>query len=284
MTRPEFFAGAASGSSRLMAAWAQEQFGGAPRPDRIMVNYQTMNNTPDRRWERYELFYDPGAYSLFAPEHCGGQDRDDYPQTAAEYLRFVRENGGDRYAWQDYVCEPEVRETRGWTVEDAQEKTTEAHIECADAHDDLGIDATPVAVVQGWTPEDYARHAQSLVDHGLVTERMGIGTVCGRSSAEEVRNVIAAVRRVLPDVELHAFGLDKKAYIPAIIDELASTDTLAYCYRYKRPAGWSRWQWVLKHYLEHRADWDQAIDGAEYEQDLDPVNETLTAYADGGQR
>ncbi|WP_459192099.1 deazapurine DNA modification protein DpdA family protein [Halosimplex sp. J119] len=264
-TSQEFWAGAASGSSRKMLARAQRWLEG-PRPSRIMVNYQTMLNGRDSRWRDYNLFIDPGAYSMFAPPEKGGQGLAEYPESTESYLYDIGQIQPTRYAWRDYVCEDDVREFHDWTVEKQQERTLDRHIECANLHEDLGITAEPVAVVQGWKPADYRRHAQQLRDHGLVTERLGIGTMCGRDDTGVCEEIVAAVREVLPDVELHAFGLDKRCYDSEfIIDEITSTDSLAYCYRYQRPAGWTRWEYIFKLYLDHRAAWDNAVGGAEFQ-------------------
>lgn len=259
----EFWAGAASGASRKALAKAQRWLDG-PRPSRIMVNYQTKNNSRDSRWRQYDLFVDPGAYSLFAPSPVG-QGLDDYPESTGSYLQAVGNQQPARYAWRDYVCEPDVREHHNRTVAEQQERTLDRHIECADGHEDLGISAEPVAVVQGWDPDDYREHAQALADHGLVTDRVGIGTMCGREDVAVCEDIIAAVREVLPDVDLHAFGLDSACYSSEyIMDEIRSTDSLAYCWQYRRPAGWSRTEYVLMKYLRHRARWDEAVTGQEY--------------------
>jgi len=229
-----------------------------------MLNYQTKHSEPDSRWRDYQLMIDPGAYSMFAP-HPVGQGHEDYPNSTASYLHDIGRIQPERYAWRDYVCEQDVREYHDWTVQQQLDRTTERHIECANLHADLGISAEPVAVVQGWTPEQYRRHAQTLADHGLVTERVGIGTMCGRGDTETCEEIVAAVRDFLPEAKIHAFGLDRSAYSSEyLIEELTSTDSLAYCYRQQRPAGWARWEYVLTMYLQHRADWDAAIGGAEY--------------------
>ncbi|UIP01726.1 hypothetical protein Hbl1158_16865 (plasmid) [Halobaculum sp. CBA1158] len=258
----QFWAGAASGSSRQMLAKAQKWMDGA-RPSRIMVNYQTKMSDRDSRWRDYDLFIDPGAYSMFAPI---AQGLAEYPETTETYLHDIGRVQPDRYAWRDYVCEDDVLEHHGWTTEQQQQRTLEAHIECADLHDDLGISAEPVAVVQGSEPADYVEHAEQLADHGLVTERVGIGTMCGRNDVEVCEDIVSAVRSVLPETELHAFGLDRRCYQSEyIIDEISSTDSLAYCYQYRRPEGWKRWEFVLQKYLLHRSDWDRAVGGAEYQ-------------------
>ena len=275
----EFWAGAASGSSRKMLAKAQRWLDRA-KPSRIMINYQTKMSERDARWRDYDLMVDPGAYSLFAPSPIG-QGNADYPQATETYLHDIGRLQPERYVWRDYVCEEDVREHHGVTVEEQQERTTERHIECANLHDDLSISATPMAVVQGWDPEDYRRHAQDLADHDLVTERIGIGTMCGRDNTNLCEEIVAAVRDVIPDVDLHAFGLDRAAYRSEyLIDELKSTDSLAYCHQYNNAAGWVRWEYVLEQYLRHRREWDAATGGGTLDHEEGPAVGQMT-LADG---
>lgn len=208
---------------------------------------------------------------MFAPPNHGGQGLTDYPNSTETYLHDIGRTQPKRYAWRDYVCEDDVRDYHGWTVDEQLEKTTERHIECANLHEDLGISAEPMAVVQGWEPDDYREHAQTLLDHGLVTDRVGIGTMCGREDAALCEDIVAAVREVLPNVKLHSFGLDKTAYASEyIVEEVTSTDSLAYCYQYKRPAGWSRTNFVLAKYLELGSAWDDAVGGTEYQRRESP--------------
>jgi hypothetical protein len=248
-----------------------------------MLNYQTKMSDRDSRWRHYDLFVDPGAYSMFAPSPIG-QGLDDYPESTASYLHDIARQQPARYAWRDYVCEEDVRDHHGWTVEHQQRRTTEQHIECANLHDDLGISADPVAVVQGWDPDDYRTHAQDLVDHDVVTDRVGIGTMCGRDGVDVCEDIVEAVRDVLPDARLHAFGLDRRCYSSEfIIEQITSTDSLAYCYRQQRPRGWSRWEWVLRQYLVHRGDWDSAVGGAEYRSgDSADRGQATLVQTDGG--
>lgn len=260
-----------------MLAWAQRHLEGT-RPGRIMVNYQTKMSDADGRWQDYDLFIDPGAYSLFAPSPAG-QERFDYPNSTESYINDIGRMRPELYAWRDYVCETDVREFHDVTVEKQQARTTEAHIECANIHEDRDISAEPVAVVQGYEPEDYVRHAQELVDHGLVTDTVGIGTMCGRDDPELCLEIVNAVRSVLPDANIHAFGLDRNAYTKPILSEISSTDSLAYCYQYKRPSNWTRWEWVLLKYLTHRAAWDRAIGGAEFQRTPDDNQARLTGGA-----
>jgi hypothetical protein len=100
-----------------MLARAQRWLEG-PRPSRIMVNYQTMLNGRDSRWRDYDLFIDPGAYSMFAPPENGGQGLAEYPESTESYLYDIGQMQPARYAWRDYVCEDDVREFHDWTVEE----------------------------------------------------------------------------------------------------------------------------------------------------------------------
>lgn len=282
MPDKQFWAGAASGSSRKMLAKAQRWFGGA-RPNRIVINYHTQLSNPYDGWRGYDLFVDSGAYSLFAPPP-EGQGVRDYQTSAESYIQDIGSISPERYAWRDYVCETDVRDYHNVDVADQQRRTIESHIELADLHDDYGITAMPIPVAQGWDPQDYETHSRQLSEQGLVDDWLGVGTLCGRNDPKQVEDIIRAVRTILPDVNIHAFGLDRVCYTNEyIMDEIRSTDSLAYCYRYKRPVGWERWEYVLMMYMKFKADWDRAIGGADYQAGIDSAQSELADHMEAEQ-
>jgi hypothetical protein len=62
-------------------------------------------------------------------------------------------------------------------------------------------------VVQGRTLEQYADHARAYREAGLVTEYMGIGSLCRRTSLKEIRAIIGTVAAELPGTRFHLFGI-----------------------------------------------------------------------------
>lgn len=114
-------------------------------------------------------------------------------------------------ATMDYCCEPELCEV----TRERQAKTTanarEAWLKFKSAS------WAWVPTIQGWTPDDYRRHAHELL--GLIEEmriyyadnsawRVGIGTLCRRADVVTVQAIIDAVCEVLPpDITIHLWGI-----------------------------------------------------------------------------
>lgn len=211
-----FYFGAASGSSRKALRMLEEP--------NVMLNYATQSNTP---WDGIErLFIDSGGYSFML-------GKGEYTTSNAHYLDFVEEHDPEIFALRDYACEPDVLEENGRTVRDHQRMTTEKHIELMDLIESRGIDAQPLSVLQGWTVDDYLRHVDDLREHGLLTDRIGVGSICRRNQDHEIRRVLKAIDRELPNrCSIHAFGVKANVLRFADVREiLRSADSMAYEYR-----------------------------------------------------
>lgn len=96
--------------------------------------------------------------------------------------------------------------------------------------------------IQGYTTEDYQRHAEELMPlimkmreyyHENRAFRVGIGSLVGRKPTN-VKNIIDAVARVLPaNIGFHAWGLKKKVLeSPLGFPRVKSSDTGAYGQRF----------------------------------------------------
>lgn len=186
----------------------------------VMLSAVTENNRP---WDTIDtLFVDSGGYSLML-------DTGEHPP-ATEYLDTVERMGADKFAFQDYPCEPEILAKYGRSVEQHQQWTTDRARENLDAADDRGLDGEPIAVLQGWKPDQYVAHFDALRDAGCLTDMIAIGSVCRRGGLSDIRAVIRRVRDVVPDsYDLHAFGVKYTVLgEPDIRDALTSVDTGAW--------------------------------------------------------
>lgn len=230
--------GTGSGSARK-ALWKMEE-------PHIMISAQTKMNP----WEGIDdLFVDSGGYSLMI-------ERGEHPP-AETYLDTVESYGATRFAVQDYPCEPDILETYGRTVKEHQRYTTERTRECIDLANRRDMDATPVAVVQGWEVEDYVRHVTELEDRNLLTEHVGIGSVCRRGQSQEIQNIIERVHEAAPDgTKLHAFGVKNDILSDSDTREyLHSADTTAWYFRnYDSMTQVNEtWQDMVSLFLEYRS-------------------------------
>ena len=84
-------------------------------------------------------------------------------------------------------------------------------------------------VLQGWTIEDYMWNLEKIKNRGLLTERLGIGSVCRRGKAKMIAQIIRAVHRQVPSwVKLHGFGIKSSVLSEDSIYKLYSADSMAW--------------------------------------------------------
>lgn len=159
----------------------------------------------------------------------------DYRYTPAEYVDFCR---GVRPRWaatMDYCCEPEITAEQSGLVLSRQDRTTEQAWRFWLTYRDEPWVWVPT--VQGWSVDDYRRHARDLQplvramrDHyGAESAfRVGIGTLCRRASVGLIRDVVQAVREQLPDVGLHLWGVKLTLLKQGTPPSVVSFDTAAW--------------------------------------------------------
>lgn len=200
-------------------------------------------------WKTCEdLIVDSGGYQLML-------DEGEHPPLS-DYLETVRRWDGDRFAVQDYPCEPDILKKYGRTVGEHQWMTTEAAAEAVCAYEDGAADAKPISVIQGWETQDYLEHVDQLREAGVLTDTLGIGSVCRRHQTDEIQEVILAIREALPSkCSLHAFGVKQTILADRTIRKaLESADTTAWYYRNfdQTNAVDETWQEMVSHYLQYR--------------------------------
>jgi hypothetical protein len=238
-----FYFGAASGSSRKALRKLEEP--------NVMLNYATKNNEPWRGIER--LFIDSGGYSFM-------KGKGEYTTSDAAYLDFIAEQEPELWALRDYPCEPDVLAEHGRSVRDHQCKTTDRHASLLNMAADRDLPGQPLAVLQGWGVDDYLTHLDGLRARGLLTDYVGIGSVCRRNQEAAIREVILAVADAVPaGTDLHAFGVKASVLsYPDVRAALTSADSQSYDFRKRwsvlnqRGAGKTDWRDSAYHYLRQR--------------------------------
>jgi queuine/archaeosine tRNA-ribosyltransferase len=116
-------------------------------------------------------------------------------------------------------------------VQEHQQMTVDRHRNLLNLFDDRNLSAQPFSVLQGWGVDDYIDHINQMVDADTLTNAVGIGSVCGRKRADEVKQIIQTVAQKLPNKvkQLHAFGI--KAGVlkyPVVRQMLTSSDSQSY--------------------------------------------------------
>lgn len=147
-----------------------------------------------------------------------------YVQQVRRYVETV-----GNLAWaapRDWMCEPDMLRRTGRSVQDHQRLTVADYLDLRERAPELPF----VPVLQGWTPDDYLRHADQYQQAGVTLERLplvAVGTVCRRQNTVEGRRVIETVAQL--GAPLHAFGF-KATGLAACGHLLASSDSLAWSY------------------------------------------------------
>lgn len=239
-----FYFGAASGSSRKALKKAEESH--------VMVSYATKMN--GRIGAEDVHFTDCGG----APDSFKDGDlaeKGDYVTPDAEYVEYVQDVDADLWTLRDYPCEDEVLQQHDRTVAEHQGMTTERHRSLLNLAEDAGVDGQPVSVLQGQTLDEYLSHYDQMRDAGVLTDYVGIGSVCRRHAEDEIQKIVTGIRDELPErYRLHAFGvkipvLEK----PGVLNALSSADSCAYDYGLMMEAiyGGARYTWkpILQEYL-----------------------------------
>lgn len=220
----EWYDGAASGQQRSALMRMQ--------PDRLMISHATACHYP---WDNcyqsrddYTLFIDSGGYSHLAT------GTGEFDSSKQEYLEYVECHEPRYWALRDYPCEPDLLEKHDRTVAEHQRRTLEDHIELLDAAEQRNTPGQPVAVLQGWTVDDYLSHFEVLKDHGALTDYIGIGSVCRRYQPKNVAQIITRLRsEIPPKFDLHAFGVKNEVLqYREVLDSLRSADSSAYAYEF----------------------------------------------------
>lgn len=237
-----FYFGAASGSSRK----ALQQLG---EPN-VMLSYATENNTP---WECEQLFIDSGGYSLML-------DTGEHPPAAA-YIDYVENAAPEFFALQDFPCEPAVLDKYGRSVFKHREFSVEYSASVLAEAQDRSLDAEPVAVLQGWESDDYLRCIDRYEEEGVLTDYVGIGSVCRRHAEADIQDVVLTIRDALPKRRLHAFGVKQNVLSrPDVLRALDSADSLAYDWSYQREVAGPWWHQVALNYLRFKKRLYEAVE------------------------
>lgn len=177
-----------------------------------------------------EWILDSGAFTTLA---LHGR----YVAAPSDYADLVRRLASDpglvAAVSQDFMCEPFMLAKTGLTLADHQRMTIERYDEIS-ACDLGGVYLMPV--LQGYAPEDYARHLRAYGARLGPGAYVGVGSICKRNGKPAA---IAAVLRAIlgerPDLKLHGFGIKTTSLAQAeIFDLLYSADSMAWSYAARR--------------------------------------------------
>ena len=188
-----------------------------PYLPRVMLSYNMLRKIKTPWKIEIPFMMDSGAFAVILKY---GK----YPFAPDEYASGIEKWHPD-VAWtMDYPCEPSVQKRGDYNPRKAQEMTIDNQIKLLD------LNANTQMVVQGWTVFDYLENLDRIKDHGLLTEHLGIGSVCRRGQNREIARIVRAIRNNVPSwAKLHGFGV--KVSVLANTDakfELYSADSMSW--------------------------------------------------------
>lgn len=149
---------------------------------------------------------------------------------------------------QDYMCEPFMLAKTGLTLDEHQRLTIERYdalLAALNIEFPEGIPFPVIPVLQGYAPEDYARHVIAYGDRLTPGMWVGVGSVCKRNAApEKIVAVLRAIKAIRPDLQLHGFGVKITSLLNSQVrDLLATADSMAWSYS-ARKQGRSANSWI----------------------------------------
>lgn len=175
-------------------------------------------------FDNMDWIMDSGAFSEI---NLNGK----YTFTPDEYLHYVELHQPKLFFNMDWMCEPFVLQKTGLTIKEHQERTIYNQIKIMDILDNYDIKGKFAGCIQGWITEDYLRHVDMLKDQGLITSKMGIGSVCRRKSKIQILKILQAVKQELPNTKLHGFGIKTDILKePLVYECLDSCDSMAWSF------------------------------------------------------
>jgi len=195
----------------------------AKRFDRVFisVNRTRARKTPFAK----EWIMDSGAFTEIAAH---GRYRSSVEEYAAEIARWsVAGSGLIAAVAQDFMCEPFILQKTGLTVVEHQRLTIERY----DALLPL-VNVTLMPVLQGYALENYLNHIEFYGDRLGPGHWVGVGSICKRNTnIAEIEAILTAIKKVRPDLRLHAFGLKLTALSSGVVRaQLHSADSMAWSY------------------------------------------------------
>lgn len=226
----------------------------------MMISYATANNKPFQTIQN--LFTDSGGYSQLHTNR-------EYQTSDRQYLSYLEEHEPELFALRDYPCEPGLLWKHNRTVANHQHRTIRHHRKLLDLYDNTNLSSEPVAVLQGWKPEQYISHIDELQTEGLLTRYVGIGSLSNRNP-ETVARIIHKVRDILPSKhQLHAFGVETNVLkLPRVTESLDSADSAAYDFQTRMQEPRQTWRRQVYHYLNMKQQVEECIQSSGGQQSL----------------
>jgi len=172
---------------------------------------------------------DSGAFTELS---LHGKYRSDVTDYARQIARWKHDPTLRAVVSQDYMCEPFILQKTGLTLEQHQHFTIWRY----DSLRHLINHVYVMPVLQGYAAWDYLDHIDLYGDRLVAGAYVGVGSICKRNTnVEAIEEILTAIKRERPDLQLHGFGLKTTALASANVRScLCSADSMAWSYAARR--------------------------------------------------
>lgn len=173
-------------------------------------------NIPGNLEGASEIMLDSGGYSCFVKW-------EKYPFTPEKYIEFVcrfKEKYPQlEYAvTMDYPCEKNINRS----LLPSNIDRIDATIENTEILLSENILVKWISVIQGGAPGEYLYCIRKLKERDLMTDRMGVGSICTRKRVQDLIGILRGIRRETT-AGLHAFGVDLRFLRNRVVWDLIET-------------------------------------------------------------
>lgn len=188
----------------------------------LFVSIRRLRDAAEWKRAETELAIDSSGFTELS---MFGRWQTDARTYAAEVRRARGEIG--RIVWaaqQDWMCEPQMLKKTGKTVMEHQRLTVANYLELRS----IAPECPWVPVVQGYSLNDYQRHADEWQRAGVELDKLptvGVGSVCRRQNSNEGAAIVTAMQAL--GLKVHAFGF-KVEGVRRCATKLTSSDSLAW--------------------------------------------------------
>lgn len=209
------------------------RIGSAWKFDRAFISANRLVDTTFTIVGADEWVMDSGAFTEIMKY---GRYRLPPSEHAAIIRRFAGDKGLLAAVAQDYMCEEVALAATGLTIAEHQRLTIERY-DALMACDVGGVYIMPV--IQGFDPQDYARHVRDYGARLAPGSWVGVGSVCKRQGdPDAIVAVLEAILAVRPDLRLHGFGVKLTALRdPRVVAMLYSADSMAWSFAARKRKG-----------------------------------------------
>lgn len=200
----------------------------AQHVDRCMVSINRLRNRRSD-FPAHEWMLDSGAFTTIAQYGY-------FPEPPSAYAMMIQRwaHCGRMVAAvsQDMMCEPFALAATGLTIPDHQRLTIERYDALVALVDDVYV----MPVLQGYAPDEYAKHIRDYGPRLAEGAWVGVGSVCKRNGdPEAIVRVLRAIRAERGDLLLHGFGVKLTALRhPVIRGQFYSADSMAWSFAARR--------------------------------------------------